>query len=67
MVVSRKVAAESPGDVQHLCAGQIGLHLSPPPTPRQPRGQRKYACDKKGRGNRKKADFGEYVGRASKN
>ena len=34
----------------------------PPPTG-QPRGQRKYACDKKGRGTRKKGDFGDYVGR----
>ena len=29
----------------------------------RPRGQRKYACDKKGRGTRKKGDFGDYIGR----
>ena len=31
--------------------------------PGQPRGQRKYACEKKGRGTRKKGDFGDYAGR----
>ena len=29
----------------------------------QPRGQRKYACDKKGRGTRGKGDFGDYIER----
>ena len=42
-----------------LCAGQIVL---PPSPPGQPRGQRKYLCDKKGRGTRKKGDFGDYIG-----
>ena len=36
---------------------------APIPPPGQPRGQRKYACDKKGRGTRKKGDFGDYIGR----
>ena len=39
----------------------------PHPPPGQPRGQRKYECDKKGRGTQKKGDFGDYIGRASKN
>ena len=34
-----------------LCAGQIVL---PPSPPGQPRGQRKYARDKKGRGTQKR-------------
>ena len=38
-------------------------NCSAPIPPRQPRGQRKYACDKKGRGTRKKGDFGDYIGR----
>ena len=29
----------------------------------QPWGQRKNVCDKKGRGTRKKGDFGDYIGR----
>ena len=36
---------------------------APIPPPGQPRGQRKYACDKKGRGTRKKGDFVDYIGR----
>ena len=35
-------------------------NYSAPIPPGQPRGQRKYACDKKGRGTRKK---GDYIGR----
>ena len=39
-------------------------NCSAPIPPRgQPRGQRQYACDKKGRGTRKKGDFGDYIGR----
>ena len=38
-------------------------NCSDPIPPGQPRGQRKYACDKKGRGTRKKGDFGNYIGR----
>ena len=37
--------------------------LPPPPPPGQPRGQRKFLCDKKGRDTRKKGDFGDYIGR----
>ena len=35
----------------------------PHPPPGQPRGQRKYACDKKGRGTRKIGDLGDYIRR----
>ena len=38
-------------------------NCSAPIPPGQPRGQRKYVCDKKGRGTRKKGDFGDYIGR----
>ena len=38
-------------------------NYSAPIPPGQRRGQRKYACDKKGRGTRKKGDFGDYIGR----
>ena len=31
--------------------------------PGQPRGQKKNVCDKKGRGTRKKGEFGDYIGR----
>ena len=40
---------------------------APIPPAGQPRGQRKYECDKKGWDTRKKGYFGDYIGRASKN
>ena len=32
-----------------------------PHPPGQPRGQKKHVCDKKGRGTRKKGEFGDYI------
>ena len=47
-----------------LCRVNAPVKLfCPHPPPGQLRGQRKYACDKKGRGTRKKDDFGDYIGR----
>ena len=37
-------------------------NCSAPIPPGHPWGQRKYACDKKGWGTRKKGDFGDYIG-----
>ena len=41
----------------------VKLFCPHPPPPGQPWGQKKYACDKKGRGTRKMGDFGDYIGR----
>ena len=36
---------------------------APIPPPGKPRGQRKNACDRKGRGTRKKGEISDYIGR----
>ena len=43
------------------CYAPVKL-FCPNPPPGQPRGKRKYACDKKGRGTRKKRDYSVYIG-----
>ena len=54
----------------NLCMEEESLDImrlsncsAPIPPLGQPRGQRKYVCDQKGRGTRKKGDFGDYIGR----
>ena len=46
--------------IPRLCDGQIILSQS---RPGQPQDQRKNACDKKGRGTRKKGEISDHIGR----
>ena len=41
----------------------VKLFCPHPPPPGQPQGQRKYACDEKGRGTGKKSDSSVNIGR----
>ena len=48
--------------VNSLTLTYAPVKLFSPHPPEQPRGQRKYVCDKEGRGTRKKGDYGDYIG-----